>query len=154
MCKILVFRWQSDTSNFPLTVCTYFSPLFPDFRQLTPVLTYYFYPITPPKKSWKIGWKKLLITQKALVCCDINQVLPRLVYASIVYPTCSSNFMSCKTNALIIFFYILIFWLLQKLKIKWNQQDISFNVKYPNLWNTVGIRSCVPLGQNKINFWR
>lgn len=40
-----------DTSNFPLTVCTIFSPLFSDFRQLTPVLTYYFYPITPPKKS-------------------------------------------------------------------------------------------------------
>lgn len=40
-----------DTSNFPLTVCTYFSPLFSDFRQLTPVLTYYFYRITPPKKS-------------------------------------------------------------------------------------------------------
>lgn len=36
-----------------------FSPLFSDFRQLTPVLTYYFYRITPPKKSWKIGWKKL-----------------------------------------------------------------------------------------------
>lgn len=53
-------------------------------------------------------------------------MLPRLVYASIVYPTCSSNFMSCKTNALIIFFYILIFWLLQKSKKKMKSTRYKF----------------------------
>lgn len=53
-------------------------------------------------------------------------MLPRLVYASNVYPTCSSNFMSCKTNALIIFFYILIFWLLQNSKKKMKSTRYKF----------------------------
>lgn len=74
-------------------------------------------------------------------------MLPRLVYASIVYPTCSSNFMYCKTNALIIFFWYSNILVIAKIEEKkWNQQDISFNVKYPNLSNAVEIRSCVPEG--------